>query len=529
MSQGTARVELASPWDRWAPWGFGALVLALGLVIWEWFPPGIWHDDGVYVILGRALAQGDGLRYTGVSGAFLAPKFPPLFPLLLALIWSIAPSFPENVTLLSGLNLLLLALGGGLFVAYVRRVFQLPLPFVLGAATLAWLSPGLWRLAMLPLSEPLFILTLVLALWMGARLERGGGKGSALFFLLAAMAAFHTRSIGVVVLLGGVGALLLRGRRRDGLLTFLGGVFLALPWILWSRGAAATIPGPLQDTLGPYGGWVLGEITRDPAAYLAFLSGNALHLLARVLSLLLPGVTGAALWLGLLLLPILFLGFWEMGKRSSVLPLTMGLALAVLLLWPFQDIRLLIPFQPFLILGVVVGFRSLLCSGAIPLGGRVPVLLASGGWALLVLSVSLFRLGTGWPGEPYRIRSEALALAAKAVNEKTPREAVIGAPELWSGINLFTGRVVSPSARFRPLATSGPSWGTPREQYELWVEAGVTHILVEHGGGVHGEALDRLDALCPDGTVQVLDIQPGQFLVKLAWNRSCQEKLLGPD
>ena len=304
---------------------------------------------------------------------------------------------------------------------------------------------------------------------------------------------------------------------------------MALPWVLWSRSAARAIPAPLQDTLGPYGGWLAEEITRDPLAYLDFLSGNALHLLGRVLSVLLPGVTGPTLWLGVVLLPVLFLGLWKMGKRSAVLPWTIGSALAILLLWPFQDVRLLIPFQPFLILGLVVGFRSLLCSGTVSLGGRVPLFLVGGGWAVLVLSVSLLRLGTGWPGEPFRIRSEALALAARAVNEKTSANAVIGAPELWSGISLFTGRVASPSARFRPLASTGPSWGTPQEQYELWLEVGVTHILVEHGGGVHGEALDRIDALCPEGTVQVVDLQPGQFLVKLAWDRSCQERVLAPD
>ena len=51
-------------------------------------------------------------------------------------------------------------------------------------------------------------------------------------------------------------------------------------------------------------------------------------------------------------------------------------------------------------------------------------------------------------------------------------------------------------------------------------------ILVEHGGLVHGEALDRVDAVCPEGTVQVLDMQPGQFLVALNWDRECQERLL---
>jgi hypothetical protein len=514
---------------RRAPWGFAAGVLLVGLLIWEWFPPGIWHDDGVYVLLGRALANGEGLRYSGVAGAYLAPKFPPLFPLLLALVWSVAPSFPENATLLSGVNLLLMAVGGGLFVAYVTRVFRLPLPVVLAASGLAWLSPGLWRLAMVPLSEPLFLCLLVSALWAAARLERKGGMGALVLFLIALSALLLTRSIGVVVLVGAGGSLLFRKRIRDGVLATLGGVALTLPWSLWSGKAAGAIPGPLQDTLGPYGGWLARQLTQDPGAYLAFLPGNALHLLGRVLSLFLPGVAGWPLWLGLLLLPVLGIGLWELGKRSPALPLTLGAALFVLLLWPFQDVRLLLPFQPLLILGAVTGFWTLLSSKEKSLKRRLPGLVVGGGWGVLILALSLFRLGTGWPAESYRVRTEALALAVQAVNEKTPPDAVIGAPELWSGINLFSGREVSPSARFRPLATTGPSWGSPQEQYELWMRVGITHLVVEHGGDVHGEALDRVDALCPPGTVRVLDMQPGQFLVELAWDRECQERVLSPN
>jgi hypothetical protein len=115
----------------------------------------------------------------------------------------------------------------------------------------------------------------------------------------------------------------------------------------------------------------------------------------------------------------------------------------------------------------------------------------------------------------------------KAVQEKTPNEAVVGAPELWAGIHLYTGRLVSPSARFLPLSSRGPSWGIPEEQYRLWMEAGLTHLLVEHAGNVHGEALDRMDERCPPGTVQVLDLQPGQFLVALNWDAACRRVLLG--
>lgn len=522
------RTEVPS-WERWVPWVVVAVVLALGFAIWEWFPPGIWHDDGAYVLLGRALARGEGYRYSGVVGAYLAAKFPPLFPLVLALVWSVTPEFPGNALFLNAVNLFLLAAAAGVFVVYVRRIFRIPVSWTLAAVALAWLSPALWRVAMVPLSEPLFILFSLLALLAGGRLEEGGGWRSTVLFLLAALAAYHTRTIGVVFIPAAGLALLIRERRREGALVLLLGAVFSLPWLLWSRWASVRIPDPLMDTLGPYGSWLAGMISQDLGFYLSFLPANALHLLGRAISLLLPGVSGPLLWAGVLLLPVLLIGLWDLGRRSLTLPLAVGAYLLILLLWPFQDVRLMVPLQPILILGTLLGFRCILARSSLARAGRSLAAVGAGGWILVLLGVSVFRLGSGWTGEVYRVRSEALVEAVWAIREKTPSDAIVGAPELWSGIHLFTGRAVSPSARFLPLSRVGPSWGTPGEQYRLWAETGLTHILVEHGGGVHGPALDRLDTVCDPGTVQLLDSRPGQFLVRLNWDSGCRRLVLGSD
>ena len=60
------------------------------------------------------------------------------------------------------------------------------------------------------------------------------------------------------------------------------------------------------------------------------------------------------------------------------------------------------------------------------------------------------------------------------------------------------------------------------------METGVTHLVVEQGGMIHGQALDRVDALCPPGTVELLLNLPGLYLVKLAWDQDCQAKVLAP-
>jgi hypothetical protein len=526
MSETRAEDPSRTAWDRWAPWAFSALLLSLGLAIWEVFPPGIWHDDGVYVLLGKSLAEGEGLRYLGVPGTPLAPKFPPLYPLVLSLVWRVAPSYPENAGFLGGLNLILVSLAGGLFLAYLRRGLGLPLVLAGAVSLVTFVSPPLWRVVMVPLSEPLFILILVAALWAGLRLEGERRWVPAAIFLLAGGLAFYTRSIGVAVLLGGVGTLVFQRRIRGAIGVFLGTLLLVLPWIVWSRGAARALPEPMRDILGPYGGWLLGEMLRDPLAYGRYLLGNGGHLLSRILSLLLPGVVGPPLWLGLVLVPVLLLGLLEVGRRSKVLPLTLLFSLGILLVWPFQDIRLLVPYHPILVLGVGMGFWRLLGPGALPRRGRVPVLALAGAWALLVVGVSGFRLATGWPGEAYRVRSDVLAMVVRSVEEQTPSDAVIGAPEFWPGIHLFTGRTVVPSARFLPLGGEDPTWGSPEAQHALWIEGGVTHILVEDGGRIHGAALEKVAELCPPGTVRILDRQVGHVLVALSWDAECRARLM---
>ncbi|HKJ02068.1 MAG TPA: hypothetical protein VJ997_06420, partial [Longimicrobiales bacterium] len=76
-------------------WPFLLLALGLlgvGLSFWRPIPVGVWHDDGVYMLIGQSLGQGEGLRYTGVPGNPPAVKFPPLYPGLLGILWTLLGS-----------------------------------------------------------------------------------------------------------------------------------------------------------------------------------------------------------------------------------------------------------------------------------------------------------------------------------------------------------------------------------------------------------------------------------------------------
>src|SRR5262249_9694546 len=80
------------------------LVLAVYLVRLDRIA-GLIVDDGWYVLLGQALAQGRGFRLISSAAAEILPVVPPGFPALLAVVFGISPSFPDNVLLLKALSI----------------------------------------------------------------------------------------------------------------------------------------------------------------------------------------------------------------------------------------------------------------------------------------------------------------------------------------------------------------------------------------------------------------------------------------
>ena len=50
---------------------------------------GVYHDDGIYVSTAKALAEGKGYRLINLPDSPTQTKYPPLYPIFLALIWMI--------------------------------------------------------------------------------------------------------------------------------------------------------------------------------------------------------------------------------------------------------------------------------------------------------------------------------------------------------------------------------------------------------------------------------------------------------
>ena len=152
--------SLAERIGAFAPFLAAALTFAIAASIIALYPVGIFHDDGVYLILAKALANGDGYRYLNIPGAPVATHYPPVYPLLLALLWKLAP-FPENITIILLANAILLAVTAWGLTRFVSRTLDWTPSAAAALALVGTLSLPLLTLATVALSEVCFLALLV--------------------------------------------------------------------------------------------------------------------------------------------------------------------------------------------------------------------------------------------------------------------------------------------------------------------------------------------------------------------------------
>lgn len=519
------------------------LAVALAVVAaltWAPLPAGVWHDDGVYVMVGKAIGEGHGLRYVGVPGDPPAVKFPPAYPALLGVLWSVLGALAPVTLAAQLLNMGFLG-GAGLLLAWaLRRVAGMGWWAAAGVAGAAFASADVWRTALVPLSEPLFLVLAAgaFAAWEGA--ARPGTGGGRAFLAALLTAAVLTRSSGVALAVGFAAALAWERRWTVLLQVAAPPVLAAMAWGAWAARRAGEIPEGLRDILGPYGGWLGGQLADAPGAFVAGLPAHAGGVVTRALALLLPGASGEWLWAAALPLGALgLLGARSLARLLPPLPWAAAAYLGMLLVWPFVDRRLVAPLHPWLVVlvaaGALEGWRWVRASGddgATP--GRARVRRAAGWtavtvaavWAAGYLGMNGMRAGEGWASAPYRIRAERLALAVEAMERTVPPGAVVGAPEFWAALPLHGDWKAAPSARFtlRADAPDTPVWGTPVQQIELWWSVKADHLLLEQGGRIHGDALNLMEEACP-GAVGILARFPPQMLVRLEWSEACVNAL----
>jgi hypothetical protein len=337
----------------------GEAVVVAGLVLLvhrllslgDGFLIGSFDDDGVYAVLGKAIAEGKGYHSLHLVGAPVQVKYPPGWPVVLALLWRATGSAEGVLRAVQWLNPLAVAATAGLLWSRVRGARQVDWgPGLLLLLVPLLLHPVIQYTA-IPLVEPWFMLGWAGALVLWEWSARPGGRWRALALpgtgLVIAVTVLF-RSQAVVLVPAFVLALLLRRPGlRQGLIAIS---VMLLPLVCWriyhqsliAGGAVADLPdeGTYASwfALGEPGAWgALAESVAYNVRFYTMFTGGLLATPGGI-----PGTTVVAA----ALLGMTLAAGWLM-RREPFLALSVMGSLALVVLWPWSQDRLLLSSLPF--------------------------------------------------------------------------------------------------------------------------------------------------------------------------------------
>jgi hypothetical protein len=232
-----------------------ALVLAAGIYSLRLdHVAGLIVDDAWYIILARALAQGDGYRLISSAVAEILPTVPPGFPALLSLVYRINPAYPDNLV---WMKLMSFAAIAGLAAAcrydFIRHRGLAPAHATL-LVLVTVLTPSLVFLATSTvMAECVFALAQVAAVILVERVTRRAPDDyqSAALAGIAVGAAMLIRSAGAAVFIAAVAYLLLARRSKQAAACTAVALVCLLPWTVYAR-----IHAPTPDERLAHGGTI---------------------------------------------------------------------------------------------------------------------------------------------------------------------------------------------------------------------------------------------------------------------------------
>jgi hypothetical protein len=403
---------------------------------WSWraMPHlGYYHDDSLYWVCAKSIAEGKGYRIQSLPDQPWQTKYPPLFPLLLSIAWRWGPTFPANLPLATLLVWCLFPLYVWLVWLYLEG-FRARERLVLTAA--AALNPVAVLFSLSLMSELLFVCLLLGMILVPARYSG----------LLAGL-AFLTRTAALPAIVIYPICLALRKRYRDALIFLASSLPFVFGWETW----VATHLSPSRDPVTLYYTNYIGYNTANvgwhdlPLVIWHNLDG----LLTGIAKLLtfdiaifesrhIEWVIAVAAIAGIVRLT-------RRARRFEYPMIGVGLALT-LLPWAFQpDQRFVFPLYPLLLAGLYTELKNIISNLDVKWHRYHPFVLAP------VLACSLYGLFVFLPAllstytEDFSSRMPVYRWLARSIPE-TAGVFAFADPVAY----LYTGR----HACSRPVVTS---------------------------------------------------------------------------
>jgi hypothetical protein len=317
------------------------------------------HDDSIYFVCAKSIAEGHGYRILSLPAEPFQTKYPPLWPLILAGIWKLDPRFPENLHWGMALAWPMLPLFLALAWRWFRRAGSSGGTSVALCCMLA-LSPWIVFLSTTLESELLFCAVLLAALLAAGRASRNTWLALAAGILAAAAYLIKTAALPLVV----AAPLWLALRRRyRAALVFLCAMLPGIAWwTFWVWGHLS----PARDIVTLYYTNYLGYRTSVMDWHdLPLLIWKNLDAMCSAIAGLLIFDLGNTPWgmhLSRLLAIACVAGTVRLARRRGITPYHWFAAayLAVLLIWHFPPTeRLLLPVFPLLLAGLAAELANL--------------------------------------------------------------------------------------------------------------------------------------------------------------------------
>lgn len=320
---------------------------------------GIYHDDSLYVVTARTLAEGRGYWIESIPAPIAQTKYPVLFPALLAVVWKLAPEFPANVVYFKLVPFLSALVWLGLSYRLIQQQTGNAL-FAASAIALVASSPQVIFLSTTVLSETLFAALATGSLLLWVRHNQSSGIRALVGSAVLATAAYHTRTIGFCLILGGILAYAWQRKWRESILFAGIAGSLALPWIVW-QAMHRSAPDPYLSQENYYSAYnIVFNFPWDEKVRIALT--NLMYLPFSVQALFDWSWGGI---LGLIATPFIVRAFFRaeipLAVRSMLL-----LSGAVILLWVWPPLRFLVPLLPLVLWMIWGGAPAVVRKALIP-------------------------------------------------------------------------------------------------------------------------------------------------------------------
>lgn len=416
-----------------------------------WTPAvGTNHDDGIYLVTAKALAEGDDYRIISLPTDPPQTKYPILFPAVLAVGWKMFPDFPANTLILKAIPFLSAILWLWFSYKLIREETgdsDAALVIVLLIST----SSQVVYFSTTFMSETFFACIATWALIQLKRLERYDGVAvlPILFSSLLVAASFLTRTVGAPLVAAGTISLFLRRRYAAAAMFLFVCAVLVAPWFLWQvvNSGSSRITDPYY-TFSNYRSWtIFGDFNLEQKYDV--IAQNVLYLIISPLWLLNLKMNIVGVAVSILLFAFTCGGLInDVRKNIGSLNLYILFYIVIIIGWVWPPTRFLVPIMPLLLayaykeFGLCVDFFKLdkvkkyiyvlfvVIIGAQMLDG----LLLCTKETLKRQAVSLNTIK--FPQEDWRKTAELF----KWIRQSTPQDTVLMIGMLDPACYLYTGR-----------------------------------------------------------------------------------------